>query len=48
MSEIVWVSLLGAGAFGALFLMLCPEWWSSSLGTLKNKKPGVQEPGQDE
>jgi len=47
MSEIVWVSLLGATAFGALFLVLCPECWSSNLGTLKEKKPDVQEPGQE-
>ncbi|EPX65344.1 hypothetical protein D187_000770 [Cystobacter fuscus DSM 2262] len=37
------VSLLGILAFGGVFLLLGPEWWSSSLGTLKNKK----KPGED-
>ncbi len=37
--EIVLVSLGGMLAFGGLFLVLCPEWWSTSLGTLKEKPP---------
>jgi hypothetical protein len=37
--EVIIVSLLGVLAFGGAFLLLGPEWWSSSLGTLKNKKP---------
>ncbi|ATB41032.1 hypothetical protein CYFUS_006494 [Cystobacter fuscus] len=37
--EIVLVSLVGMLAFGGLFLLLCPEWWSTSLGTLKEEKP---------
>ncbi|WP_169433411.1 hypothetical protein [Cystobacter fuscus] len=41
--EVIIVSLLGILAFGGVFLLLGPEWWSSSLGTLKNKK----KPGED-
>lgn len=38
--EVIIVSLLGVLAFGGAFLLLGPEWWSSSLGTLKeDKKP---------
>ena len=37
--EVILVSLVGIVAFGGFFLVLCPEWWSTSLGTLKDKKP---------
>jgi hypothetical protein len=43
--EVIIVSLLGILAFGGVFLLLGPEWWSSSLGTLKDKKkPGADGP----
>jgi hypothetical protein len=40
--EVIVVSLLGLLIFGGVFLLLAPEWWSSSLGTLKDpqKKTG--------
>ncbi|HYO69317.1 MAG TPA: hypothetical protein VEU33_24885 [Archangium sp.] len=38
MSEVVVVSLVGMVVFGGLFVLLCPEWWSNSLGTLKDKQ----------
>ena len=38
MGEVLVVSVLGMLVFGGLFLLLCPEWWSTSLGTLKDKK----------
>jgi hypothetical protein len=37
--EVILVSLVGMVLFGGLFLVLCPEWWSTSLGTLKDKQP---------
>ncbi len=37
--DVLVISLLGMLAFGGLFLIMCPEWWSTSLGTLKEKKP---------
>ncbi|WP_257463303.1 hypothetical protein [Archangium lipolyticum] len=37
--EVILVSLVGIVVFGGFFLVLCPEWWSTSLGTLKDKKP---------
>lgn len=37
--EIILESVVGMVLFGGLFLVLCPEWWSNSLGTLKEKKP---------
>lgn len=37
--ELILVSLVGMVVFGGLFLLLCPEWWSTSLGTLKDKPP---------
>ncbi|WNG52126.1 hypothetical protein F0U60_54495 [Archangium minus] len=47
--EVVWVAVLGMLVFSGLFILMCPEWWSTSLGTLKEKKrpdaeerPGVQ------
>jgi hypothetical protein len=36
--EVLIVSVVGMLAFGGLFILLCPEWWSSSRGTLKEKK----------
>lgn len=44
MNEVVWISLIGILLFGGAFLLLCPEWWSSSLGTLKDKKPEEKKP----
>lgn len=44
MEEVIMVSLMGIVAFGGLFLLLCPEWWSTSLGTLKEKKPEAGRP----
>ena len=38
MGEVVVVSVLGIVVFGGLFLLLCPEWWSTSMGTLKDKQ----------
>jgi hypothetical protein len=35
--ELILVSLVGMVVFGGLFLLLCPEWWSTSLGTLEDK-----------
>ncbi len=35
--DVLVVSLLGILVFGGVFLLLAPEWWSSSLGTLKDK-----------
>jgi hypothetical protein len=42
--EIILVSLVGMVLFGGLFLVLCPEWWSNSLGTLKDKQPVEKKP----
>ena len=42
--EVILVSVLGILAFGGVFLLLCPEWWSTSLGTLKDKKPEDGKP----
>lgn len=46
MGEVVIVSLVGMLVFGGLFLFLCPEWWSNSLGTIKEKqqRPETQVP----
>ncbi len=43
--EVIVVSLLGLLVFGGVFLLLAPEWWSSSLGTLKDdrKKPDQKD-----
>jgi hypothetical protein len=41
--EVIIVSLVGVLAFGGVFLLLGPEWWSSSLGTLKHKKKSGEE-----
>jgi hypothetical protein len=38
MGEVVVVSVVGILVFGGLFMLLCPEWWSTSLGTIKEKK----------
>jgi hypothetical protein len=37
--ELILVSVVGMVVFGGLFILLCPEWWSTSLGTLKEKPP---------
>jgi hypothetical protein len=34
----LWESLIGIVVFTVLVLLLGPEWWSSSLGTLKDKE----------
>ncbi len=46
MGEVVIVSLVGMLVFGGLFLFLCPEWWSNSLGIIKEKqqRPETQAP----
>ncbi len=45
--EMMTISLLGMLAFGGLFLVLCPEWWSTSLGTLKEKPTQKSEDAGD-
>ncbi len=43
--EVIVVSVVGMVLFGGLFVLLCPEWWSSSKGTLKEKKkPSAGDP----
>ena len=37
--ELIVTSVVGFVVFGGLFLFLCPEWWSNSLGIIKEKKP---------
>ncbi|WP_309889831.1 hypothetical protein [Archangium sp.] len=37
--ELILTSVVGFVVFGGLFLFLCPEWWSNSLGIIKEKKP---------
>ena len=46
--EVVLVSLLGILAFGGVFLLLGPEWWSSSRGVLKDKHGRVIPKGSKE
>lgn len=45
MGEVVIVSVLGILVFGGLFLLLCPEWWSTSLGTIKEKEKSQEAKG---
>lgn len=40
--EFVLVSLVGMLLFGGLFLLLCPEWWSNSLGIIKEKQKNAE------
>lgn len=49
MGEVIIVSLVGMVLFGGLFILLCPEWWSNSLGTIKEeqKTPGAKAPEAD-
>lgn len=47
MGEVIVVSLVGMLLFGGLFLVLCPEWWSTSLGTLKEKPAEKKQEGGD-
>ncbi|HEX5747781.1 MAG TPA: hypothetical protein VFZ09_16150 [Archangium sp.] len=42
MGEVIIVSLVGMVLFGGLFILLCPEWWSNSLGTLKEKQKSAE------
>ncbi|WPB76747.1 hypothetical protein KYC5002_48155 [Archangium violaceum] len=42
MSEVIVVSLVGMAVFGGLFVLLCPEWWSNSLGTIKEKQKNAE------
>jgi Sec-independent protein translocase protein TatA len=42
MGEVIIVSLVGMVLFGGLFLLMCPEWWSNSLGTIKEKQKGAE------
>ncbi|MFL5359285.1 hypothetical protein [Archangium sp.] len=46
----LWESLIGIVVFIVLVLLLGPEWWSSSLGTLKDKdkKKDPTPPKSDE
>ncbi|KFA90885.1 hypothetical protein [Archangium violaceum] len=44
--EVILVSLVGMLLFGGLFLLLCPEWWSNSLGMIKEKKRVGREPAE--
>ncbi|HZH17796.1 MAG TPA: hypothetical protein VE057_25815 [Archangium sp.] len=46
--ELILVSLVGMVVFGGLFLLLCPEWWSTSLGTLKDKPPAKKTKGAED
>lgn len=39
----LWESVVGFVVFAALVLFLGPEWWSSSLGALKEQKRKEQE-----
>lgn len=38
----LWESLIGIVVFTVLVLLLGPEWWSSSLGTLREKQKREQ------
>jgi hypothetical protein len=40
--EVTLISVAGIVVMFGLFLLMCPEWWSTSLGTLKEKKPREQ------
>jgi hypothetical protein len=40
--EVTLISVAGIVVMFGLFLLMCPEWWSTSLGTLKEKKPPEQ------
>lgn len=42
--DMVWESLIGIVVFTVLVLILGPEWWSSSLGTLKDKEKKKEPP----
>lgn len=42
MGEVIIVSLVGMVVFGGLFILMCPEWWSNSLGTLKEKQQNTE------
>ena len=44
MSEVIVVSLVGMVVFGGLFILLCPEWWSNSLGIIKEKQKNAETP----
>jgi hypothetical protein len=39
----LWESVVGFVVFSVLVLFLGPEWWSSSLGALKEQKRKEQE-----
>ena len=46
--EVMLISVAGIVVMFGLFLLMCPEWWSTSLGTLKDKKPPAQvQKGKD-
>jgi hypothetical protein len=49
MGEVIIVSLVGMVVFGGLFILLCPEWWSNNLGTIKEKPAdaGARRPEAD-
>jgi len=42
--EVIVTSVVGFVVFGGLFLFLCPEWWSNSLGIIKEKKQTEKKP----
>jgi len=42
--ELILTSVVGFVVFGGLFLFLCPEWWSNSLGIIKENKPTEKKP----
>ncbi|AKI99303.1 hypothetical protein ATI61_12427 [Archangium gephyra] len=42
MGEVIIVSLVGMVLFGGLFLFMCPEWWSNSLGIIKEKQKSAE------
>lgn len=45
MGEVLVVSVVGILVFGGLFLLLCPEWWSTSMGTLKEQEKNPETKG---
>jgi hypothetical protein len=47
MGEVIIVSLVGMVLFGGLFMLLCPEWWSNSLGTIKEEQKNAKAKGPE-
>jgi hypothetical protein len=44
----LWESVVGIVVFTVLVLILGPEWWSSSLGTLREKKKREARKAEEE